>query len=429
MMPAKTLFATFLIAIGTAAQAAQFTAIHAGQLVDVANSKVLQNQTVLIEDSRIAAIGMRSETKVPAEARVIDLGDATLLPGLIDAHAHINQSWQDHGYAVLGRTEGGDAIQGVLNAATMLQQGFTSARVPGTLSFADVAVRDAINAGKVPGPRLKVAGPYIGITGGCNDENVKTSALFKLDMSGRVDSPHEARKMVREHALRKVDQIKTCTTGSVLSMSGGLNQTQWSMEELKALVDEAHRHAMPVMAHAHGTAGIRKAILAGVDSIEHASVLDKETIKLAIKHNTALVMDIYWTDWIQAEGLKNGIAAESLKRDREVGQTQRDGFNMAHKAGATIVFGTDVGGFPFTESNKQFATMIEYGMSEMDAIRSATIKAAQLMRMADSTGSISVGKFADLVAVKGDPLENIKELENVSFVMKDGQVYRDEISE
>ncbi|MFK8019987.1 MAG: amidohydrolase family protein [Pseudomonadales bacterium] len=420
----RILIASVLCVTACTISANEYTAIYAGKLIDVEASKELSNQAILIKGEQIVALGDRRKINIPDDARILDLGAYTVLPGLIDAHAHINQSWQDHGYAVFTRSEGGDAIQGVINASTMLQQGFTSARVPGTLSFADVALRDAINAGKVPGPRLKVAGPYVGVTGGCNDENVKLSALFRVEMSGRVNGVDEARRVVREHALRKVDQIKTCTTGSVLSMSGGLNETQWSMDELEALVDEAHRHNMPVLAHAHGTAGIKKAILAGVDSIEHASVLDNETIRLAIKHGTALVMDIYWTDWIQAEGLKNGMAAESLQRDRDIGQTQRDGFRKAHKAGANIVFGTDVGGFPFTENSKQFATMVEYGMSEMAVLRSATIKAAALMRMDAMTGSLKVGKYADIVAVRNNPLDDISELERVQFVMKNGEIVR-----
>ena len=190
----KVLIASVMCAVACAAPANEYTAIYAGKLVDVNAGKVLANQTILVKGEEIIALGGRHKVEIPESTRIVDLSAYTVLPGLIDAHAHINQSWQDHGYAVFTRSEGGDAIQGVINASTMLQQGFTSARVPGTLSFADVALRDAINAGKVPGPRLKVAGPYVGVTGGCNDENVKLSALFKIDMSGRVNGVDEARR-------------------------------------------------------------------------------------------------------------------------------------------------------------------------------------------------------------------------------------------
>ena len=244
------------------------------------------------------------------------------------------------------------------------------------------------------------------------------STDYRVNTQHHVDGVAAVRREIRQHILRGVDIIKTCTSGTVLSGTGGLNMTEWSVDELEALIDEAHMHGLKVAVHAHSASGIKKAILAGADSIEHASFLDKESIKLAIKHGTALVMDIYWTNWIQQEGANNGMTPDMLARDREVGQTQRDNFKKAHKAGANIVFGTDVGGFPFGLNSRQFSTMVEYGMSPMEAVQSATIKAAKLLGSDTDVGSLTEGKFADIIAVKGELVADISKLETISFVMK-----------
>lgn len=421
---ARHLFPALLLALGAASSLAQTLAIHAGRLVDVENGIVLQDQVILVEGERIREVGAAAKVQLPPGAREIDLRDWTVLPGLIDAHVHLLQSPSDHGMAVFARSEAGDAIQGVLNARTLLESGFTGARVLGGGNYADVALRQAIDAGKVPGPRLRVAGPYIGITGGCNDPNARLSTQYAVVAPGRADGPWEVRRQVREHAMRGVDLVKTCSTGSVLSMTGALDDSQWSREELEALVDEAHMHGLRVAVHAHGTAGIRKAIEAGVDSVEHASMLDEDTIALARKRGTALVMDIWWSDWIQSEGARNGVSEESLRRDREVATTQREGFRAAHRAGVDLVFGTDGGGFPVGMNARQFASMVEWGMTPMEAIRAATLRAARLLGTGDDTGSLSPGKYADVVAVRRDPVADVRALEQVDFVMKGGEVVK-----
>lgn len=315
-------------------------------------------------------------------------------------------------------------IKGVRNARITLESGFTSVRVVGAAGFGDVALRDAINAGDVIGPRLVVAGPPIGMTGGhCSDSNL-LPAEFDYKGDGVADGPWAARAMVRRNLKYGVDMIKTCSTGGVLSKGTKVGASQYTLEELTALVDEAHIHGLKVASHAHGTEGILNAIKAGVDSIEHASFIDDEGIKLAKRKGTTLVMDIYVTDFILSEGAAAGMLEESLEKERQVGQRQRDNFRIAHDAGVNIVYGTDAAVYPHGQNARQFAIMVEYGMTPWEAIRAATIKAAELLGTDADVGAITPGRYADLIAVKGDLLEDVSVLESIPFVMKGGEIVK-----
>jgi imidazolonepropionase-like amidohydrolase len=303
--------------------------------------------------------------------------------------------------------------------------GFTAVRNVGADGFGDVALRDAINEDGLPGPRMQVSAYALGIQGGHCDNNLLPHD-YNVIGRGVADGPWAARAKVREMVKFGADLIKICATGGVLSKGDSPGAQQYTLEEMQAIVDEAHKLGRRVAAHAHGTSGIRDAIKAGVDSIEHASLIDDEGITLAKKHGTVLVMDIYNDDFILTEGEKAGILKESLDKEREIGKKQRENFQRAWSAGAPMAYGTDSGVYPHGDNAKQFAYMVKFGMSPMQAIQSATIQAARLMGWEDRIGSVKAGKFADLIAVDEDPLTDITRLNRVSFVMKSGSVAKDE---
>jgi imidazolonepropionase-like amidohydrolase len=290
-----------------------------------------------------------------------------------------------------------------------------------------VALRDAINDGEIDGPRMRASGPALGITGGHCDNNLLPFDYHSTG-EGVADGPWAVRAKVREIIKYGADVIKFCATGGVLSKGDSVGGQQYTLEEMKALVDEAHQHDRKVAAHAHGTEGIKAAIIAGVDSIEHSSLIDDEGIRLAKEHGTFLVMDIYNDTYILEHGAEVGMLEESLEKERQIGQLQRDNFRKAFEGGARIAFGSDGGVYPHGDNGKQFAYMVEYGMTPMQAIQAATIHAAELIGWSDAVGAIEAGRYADIIAVNGNPLENVSLLEDVSFVMKGGTVYKNELS-
>jgi imidazolonepropionase-like amidohydrolase len=407
----------------SALAAEQFVAVRAGKLVDVVNGKVLTDQTIVIDGERITAVGPTGSVAVPEHAQLIDLSKATVLPGLVDTHTHLTGDPRQSGYQGLGISDIRAALYGARSARITLEAGFTSVRNLGASGFGDVALRDAINDGELPGPRMRVSGYPIGIIGGHCDNNL-LPVDFHYTERGVASGPWEARAKVREMAKYGADVIKICASGGVLSKGDEPGAEQLSLEEMTAIVDEAHKLGRRVAAHAHGALSIRDAILAGVDSVEHASLIDDEGIRLAREKGTYLVMDIYDDDFILQEGAKSGMLPESLAKEKALGQLQRDNFRKAWKAGDKMAFGTDAGVYPHGDNARQFAYMVKYGMTPMQAIQAATINAADLIGWKDRVGSIAPGKFADIIAVQGDPTRDATELTRVRFVMKGGAVVK-----
>lgn len=401
---------------------AETIVITADRMVDVENSRVINNAAVVIEDDKIVSAGKATKMRHGEDVQVIALGDYTLMPGLMDMHVHL-VGGDAHGYRSLAESVPLQTIYGVRNAEKTLLAGFTTVRNVGAPGFADVALRDAINAGVVPGPRMYVSGPSLGVTGGHCDNNLLPYEYHQKS-EGVADGPWEIRKTVRRNIKYGADVIKYCSTGGVLSKGTKVGAQQYSYEEMKALVDEAHLRGLTVATHAHGTSGIKDAIRAGADSIEHVSLVDDEGIKMAVENGTYFSMDIYVTEYILSEGKAAGILEESLNKERIVGKTQRDSFNRAVKAGVKMVFGSDAGVYPHGDNPKQFARMVKFGMTPMQAIQAATINAASLLKKQTIIGSIAPEKFADIVGVPGNPMEDMALMEKVGFVMKEGVIYK-----
>jgi len=404
------------------------TAIKAGRLIDVENGRVLAKQIILLRGKKIAAVG--ADLQIPAGARILDLSTKTVLPGLIDCHTHLADG--AHGgngdpVSQLKRTASEVVLESVPNARMTLESGFTTVRDVGVYrALNDVALRDAINNGYIVGPRMFVAGAYITITGGAG-AMTGFAADIKLPWDfnyGEANSPWEVRQKIRLLAHDGVDHIKVLSTGAVLTHGSNPNAQEFTLEELQAAVSEANNFGLRVAAHAHAPQGIKNAIRAGVASVEHVTLIDDEGIALAKEHGTYLDMDIYDDECIQASGKTGNIPADFLEHDRDLGEIQRRNFTKAVKAGAKMAFGTDAGVCPYDVAAHQFAFMVKYGMTPMQAIQSATISAATLIGKPEEFGSIRAGKFADLIAVDGDPIADIRQLEHVTFVMKEGVIYK-----
>jgi imidazolonepropionase-like amidohydrolase len=420
-----TLIAACLSAVTSIATArAETIYLTAAKMVDPVAGKVVDKPAIVIKDDRIVSVGTAGSLAVPEDARKIDLGDETILPGLIDMHTHITSRPDKEGYESLGVSLPAQAISGVANAMKTLQAGFTTLRNVGADGFADVALRDSINEGETVGPRLFVSGPLIGATGGHCDENLLPYAYHDVG-EGVADGVTAVRAKVREVHKYGADLIKLCATGGVLSKGDSVGAQQMTYDEMKAAVDEAHMLGLKVAAHAHGTSGINDAIRAGVDTIEHASLADTESMNLAKQKGAVFDMDIYNDDFILAEGLKMGMLPENIAKEKAIGRQQRETFKRAVQAGVTMTFGTDAGVYPHGDNAKQFAKMVEWGMTPMQAIQAATSTAAKVLgSLGNDLGAVAPGKYADVVAVEGDPLANVAELEHVKFVMKGGVVYR-----
>ncbi|NOX84084.1 MAG: amidohydrolase family protein [Alphaproteobacteria bacterium] len=419
-------FLVILISVMSITYAAQAetTYLTAAALVDPVTGRVTANPAVLIEDGVVTAVGDQASLSVPADATVIDLGDRTILPGMIDMHVHLVGDDSIRGYKSLAVSTPLAAIHGVAHARDTLVAGFTTVRNVGAGGYADIALRDAINDGVVPGPRMFVSGPPIGIIGGhCSDNNLLPPEAESYG-ENVATGPWEMRAKVRKNIKYGVDLIKTCSTGGVFSKGTLLGAAQGTVEELTAIVDEAHMRGLKVASHAHGTVGIKNAIRAGVDTIEHASYLDDEAIRMAKRKGVYFSMDIYNTEYTLAQGTANGVLEESLEKERQVGGVQRESFTKAVKAGVKVVLGTDAAIFPHGDNAKQLSRMVRFGMTSAQAIRAATSLAAEALGQGDKLGRIAPGYAADIIAVEGDPLADVAVLESVDFVMKDGVVYK-----
>ena len=381
---------------------------------------MLANQLIIIQDDKIASVG--SGTQIPAGAQVIDLSSATVLPGLIDAHTHITMT-TNFGYSRLGISIPREALNGARNARVTLDAGFTTIRNVGASGFTDVALRDAINAGDVPGPRMLVSGPALSITGGHCDDNLLPFE-WHAQSDGVADGVEGVQHKTREIIKYGADLIKICATGGVLSHGDNPQASQYTLDEMKAIVADAHRLGRKVAAHAHGAQGIRWASEAGVDSIEHGSYIDDAAIAEMKKNGTYLVPTLYLADWFLANAERIGTPPELIGKAREVMPAARKNVARAFAAGVKVGFGTDAAVYPHGLNAHEFAVMVKLGLTPLQAIQAATINDADLLGWSDKVGTLEPGKWADVVAVDGDPLADVTNLERVKFVMKGGEVIK-----
>jgi imidazolonepropionase-like amidohydrolase len=396
--------------------------VTADRMVDVLAGRTVARPQITITDGRITAVS-NQDTPIAAGSRRIDLPGMTLLPGLIDMHVHLTSDPRFYGYRALEFTDNFWTVVGVANAKRTLEAGFTTVRNVGSSNFDDVALKQGIERGFIPGPRIIPATYAIGATGGHCDYTEFPPSITSPTIS-IANGPEELRAMVRKLRKYGAEVIKFCGTGGVFSKTDNVGAQQYSLEEMKAIVDEAHRLELKVAVHAHGTSGIKDAIRAGVDTIEHASLADDEAIALAKQRGTYFDMDIYNDDYILAEGEKNGAFKESMEKERMIGRKQREAFRAAHKAGVKMIFGTDGGVYPNGDNAKQFVTMVTWGMTPMQAIQAATVTAAEALGRTKDVGAIEVGRYGDLIAVAGDPLADVGTLSSMSFVMKGGVVVK-----
>ena len=416
------------LAAATAAPAAAESVITAARMIDVESGRVVEHPAIFVgDDGRITSIADARTVRWGSNVRHVDLGNRTLLPGLIDMHVHLDGVPEIGGYSGLQYTDRFWTVIAARNARAMLDAGFTTIRNVGSDDLNDVGLKQAIDAGYAVGPRIVPAAYSLGATGGHCDETFLPPSMYSPPPS-IGNGPDQLRARVREMRRMGAEVIKVCATGGVFSRNTEPGQQQLREEELRAIAEEAHMWGMRVAAHAHGADGIRAAIAAGIDTIEHASLVDEEGIRAAARRERPVwfSMDIFNTEFTQAEGARNGVMEDNLRKDREVAQIQRDNFRAAHRAGVRMVFGSDAGVMPHSTAAGQFRIMVEYGMSPIEAIRAATVNAAQALGRERDVGAIAIGRYADIIAVDGDPLADIRELESVDAVVKGGvQIARD----
>jgi len=411
------------VAISVAVPVSATTVVTADRMLDVVNGRYVDRPAILIgDDGHIQQVGTLAAMQLPAGTKHIDLPGETLLPGLIDMHVHLTSLAEIGGYQGLKYTDNFWTAVGVPNARTTLNAGFTTVRNVGSSDFADVALQQAIDGGWIQGPRIVPATYAIGATGGhCDDTGLPPYYDKKADSV--ISGPEGAREKVRWLHKYGAEVIKICATGGVFSLGDSVGAQQLSLEEMKAIADEAHMLGLRVAAHAHGDAGIHDAILAGIDTIEHASLASDATLALAKQHGTWFDMDIYNDDYILATGTANGTEQESIDKERAIGLKQRQTFQRAVRAGVKMLFGTDAGVYPHGDNGKQFAKMVQWGMTPIQAIRAATTSASEALGRSD-VGTIAPGAYGDIIAVRGDPLQNVAVLEHVDAVIKGGQLVK-----
>ncbi len=415
------LAAAFAAALPAQAETRLF---HADRLLDVRSGRWLENAWILVEDGRIADLAHGPGAMIiTTDTEIVDLSGYSLVPGLIDMHVHLDSDPTYGGYTGLQFNDRFWSALAVKHAGETLDAGFTTVRNVGSDAWNDVGLRQAIDAGKLRGPRIVSAAYSFGATGGHCDSTYFPPSMQEANPYN-ADSPEAARRSVRELRKYGAQVIKICATGGVFSRNTEPGQQQMREDEMRAVAEEAHQWGLAVAAHAHGAEGIKAAVRAGVDTIEHASLVDDEGIALARKAGTWFSMDIYNTEYTQAEGRRNGVLEDNLRKDREIAELQRENFRRAHAAGVRMVYGTDAGVYPHGQNGRQFALMVRYGMTPLQAIQSATVNAALALRRED-VGVVEEGRWADFVAVKGDPTADVRLLEAIPVVVKGGDVVKD----
>ena len=399
------------------------TYLTAGSMIDIETGNTIANPAMVVRGGVIVALGTKDSMDAPDGANMVDLGDATLLPGLMDMHVHLSGDAGGNFFAGLSYSAPRQAIVAAKNARKTLMAGFTTVRDVGAGGYSVIAVRDGVNAGDIIGPRIFAVGHAIGITGGHCDNNFFPPEM-QAKSGGAADGPWAIRSKVREQIKYGANAIKVCATGGVFSKGTKVGVQQLTLEELKAAVEEAHLRGLTVAAHAHGGDGIKAAIVAGVDSIEHASFADAEAINLAKEFGTYFSMDIYNTEYTLAFGEANGVPEENMNKERLVSKAQRAAFTQAAASGVKMVFGSDAAIYPHGDNAKQLSRMVRFGMTPLQALQAATINAASLMKIENDVGQLKEGFAADIIAVQGNPLEDITTLENVGFVMMGGDIVK-----
>jgi imidazolonepropionase-like amidohydrolase len=427
MVLRRLVFSTvFLYLIqGVAASArADTLVISAARMIDVIAGRTVLAPLVIVENGRIAAVGTAANLAIPAGARRIDLPGMTLLPGLIDMHVHLSSDPTIGGYRGLEYVQSFSTVLGVKHARITLDAGFTTVRNVGSGNLDDIGLKQAIERGDVPGPRIVPATYAIGATGGHCD-TTELPPDIKVETPGVADGADAIRAKVRQLRKMGAEVIKFCGTGGVFSRTDSVGGQQYSQAEMDALVAEAHMLGMKVAVHAHGTEGINTALRAGVDTVEHASLADDTSFALAKAKGAWFSMDVYDDDYILAEGARNGVFPESLEKERRIGLKQRQTFQRSVRAGVAHVFGSDAGVYPHGDNARQFAKMTEWGMTPLQAIQAATVNAGLALGRSTDVGAIAVGRYADIIAVAGDPLADIAVLRTVPVVIKGGIIVKD----
>jgi imidazolonepropionase-like amidohydrolase len=427
ILPCLTAFLVAAAGIAAAqsasAPAPRHVVIRPGHLLDVKTGNTLTGQAILIEGDKIVSVGPAADTKLAPGTETIDLPNATVLPGLIDAHTHLTGDPKDLGYEGLGISTPREALIGARNARVTLQAGFTTVRNVGAGGYSDVALRDAINDGDVPGPRMLVSGPPLGITGGHCDDNLLAPEFHATGL-GVADGVDAVRHKVRENIKYGADLIKICATGGVMSKGDDPNASQYTREEMKAIVEEAHRLGRKVAAHAHGAEGVSWASDAGVDSIEHGHLMDDSSIATLKRNGTYIVPTLYLMDWNRENLSKRNAPDYVVRKMQSVSAVGQNNLKKAFAAGVKVAFGTDAAVYPHGLNAHEFAVYVRLGMTPLQAIQTATINGADLLGWSSKIGTLEPGKWGDLIAVDGDPLKDVTTLEQVKFVMKGGEVVK-----